>query len=525
MLTLVGSSGDLWWDPSLILAPARLPLIRLTAEEVRRIAGCVTGGADNLQDIYPLAPLQQGILFHHLMAREGDPYLLFTQLSFDSRARVNKYIEAVQAVIDRHDILRTGVVWEGVSEPVQVVWRKAQLAVDEVQLNSGAGDLAKQLYNRFNPRRFRIDITQAPLLRIYISEDREHDRWLMVELLHHLAGDNTTFDAMQKEVQKYLLGEGDRLPAPLPFRNLVAQALLGLSREEHEAYFRRLLGDVKEPTAPFGLLDVQSDGTGIQEARMALDEDLARRIRERARSLKVSAASLYHLGWAQVLARLTGREDIVFGTVLFGRMQGGAGSDRVMGMFINTLPVRIQIGGEGVEASVQRTHTQLADLIRHEHASLALAQRCSAVPAPIPLFSTLLNYRHSAGAGQDYSEERRRGWEGIQVLYSEGRTNYPLTLSVDDLGDGFRLMAQVNGSIEPMRVCELMRARLESLVTALETAPGTALRQLSWRSDDFFELAGDSILSMQVGAAAREAGLNRCTGPIARPSREEQIEV
>ena len=192
----------------------------------------------------------------------------------------------------------------------------------------------------------------------------------------------------------------------------------------------------------------------------------------------MSAASLCHLAWAQVLARVSGREDVVFGTVLFGRMQGGEGSDRVMGLFINTLPVRIQVGEEGVEASVRRTHTLLADLMRHEHASLATAQRCSAVPAPTPLFSALLNYRHSPGAAQAPSAETLQARKGMKWLRGEGRTNYPFTLSVDDLGDGFGLTAQVQASIEPMRICEFMRTALAALVNALETAPAAAVRTL-----------------------------------------------
>src|SRR6185295_16777440 len=119
------------------------------------------------------------------------------------------------------------------------------------------------------------------------------------------------------------------------------------------AYFRKLLGDVEEPTAPLGLMEVRGDGTGIGEGRKRVEEGLARRIRERARKLGVSAASVFHVAWAQVVGRLSGREDVVFGTVLFGRMQGGAGSDRVMGLFINTLPVRIQVGEEGAEASIR----------------------------------------------------------------------------------------------------------------------------------------------------------------------------
>ena len=455
-----------------------LPLVKLSEEEIERIVRVVPGGAENVQDIYPLAPLQEGILFHHLMGGEGDPYLLASLLSFDSRTRLQRYVEAMQAVIDRHDILRTAVMWEGLSEPLQAVQRKAFLQVEEVELDPAAGDVAKQLYARFDPRQFRIDVRQAPMMRCYIAYDSTHERWLMMQLLHHLAGDHSTLEVMQEEIQTHLLGRADQLAAPLPFRNLVAQARLGVSQEEHEVFFRQLLGDVDEPTAPFGLLDVQGDGTGIEEARLRVDEVLARRLRERARKLRVSAASLCHLAWAQVLARVSGREDVVFGTVLFGRMQGGEGADRVMGLFINTLPVRIHIGEEGVEASVKRTHVLLADLLRHEHASLALAQRCSAVAAPAPLFSALLNYRHSPGVTQAPSAETLQAWEGMDWLRSEERTNYPFTLSVEDLGEDLALTAQTPVSVGALRVCQFMHTALEGLVAALETSPSTAVRSL-----------------------------------------------
>ena len=199
------------------------------------------------------------------MGGEGDPYLLASLISFESRARVDDYVEALQGVIERHDILRTGVVWEGLREPVQVVWRKAVLQVEEVDMDAARGDVGEQLYERFNPRHHRIDVREAPMLRVYIAHDREQERWVMMLLLHHLAGDHTTLEVMQEEVQAHLLGRAERLPEPQPFRNLVAQARLGVSREEHEEFFRKMLGDVEEPTAPFGLLDVQGDGTGSRK--------------------------------------------------------------------------------------------------------------------------------------------------------------------------------------------------------------------------------------------------------------------
>jgi amino acid adenylation domain-containing protein len=461
-----------------LIEPAMLTLVRLTPQEIERIVDAVPGGAANVQDIYPLAPLQEGILFHHLMARAGDPYLLRSLAAFDSRARLEDYLKALRAVIQRHDILRTAVLWEGLAEPVQVVWRAAPFVIEEVNLDGAAGGIAQQLRLRFDPRRYRLDLREAPLLRVFIAEDRANARWVMLLLFHHLAIDHTAVEVMQREIQAHVLGEGAKLPVPLPFRNFVAQARLGVSRQEHEAYFRKLLGEVEEPTAPFGLTDVQGDGSGITEARQAVDPRLARRLRERARTLGVSAASIFHLAYARVLARTSGQDDVVFGTVLFGRMQGGEGAERVLGLFINTLPVRVRLDEAGVEESVKSIHAQLVQLLRHEHASLALAQRASRVAAPAPLFSSLLNYRHSAAAAQAPTADALRAWEGVRSLGGEERSNYPLALSVDDLGEGFGLKAQSQSPIDPQRICGYMHRALEELVGALEKVPAAPLHSL-----------------------------------------------
>ncbi|HEX2187720.1 MAG TPA: amino acid adenylation domain-containing protein, partial [Longimicrobiaceae bacterium] len=471
LLEMAGSHGDGWWSPPPVVTPEMLSLVELTQAEIDRIVEGVPGGAANVQDIYPLAPLQEGILFHHLLSPEGDPYLLPSVFAFARREQLDAFVGALQAVMDRHDVLRTAVVWEGLPEPVQVVWRRAPLPVERVELDPAAGDAAIQLRERLDPRHYRIDVRRAPMLRACVAWDPHHDRWLLLLLHHHLVSDHTTLEVLQEEVQMHLLGQAERLPPALPFRNLVAQARLGVSREEHEAFFTGLLGDVDEPTAPFGLLDVQGDGTGIAEARLEVDAALARRLRERAHGLGVSAASVCHVAWAQVLARVSGRDDVVFGTVLFGRMQGGAGADRMVGPFINTLPVRIRVAEAGVEASVRRMHVLLADLLRHEHASLVLAQRCSRVHAPTPLFSALLNYRHGAGGEEARTAGAGPALEGIREIYSEERTNYPLTLTVDDLGGGFALTAQVHASVEPARVCAWMHTALAGLVEALEAAP------------------------------------------------------
>uniref|UniRef100_UPI0036D86DA3 condensation domain-containing protein n=1 Tax=Photorhabdus sp. RM322S TaxID=3342825 RepID=UPI0036D86DA3 len=185
----------------------------------------------------------------------------------------------------------------------------------------------------------------------------------------------------------------------------------------------------------------------------------------------VSLAALCHLAWAQVLSHTSGQEKVVFGTVLFGRMQAGDGADSGMGLFINTLPLRLDIDDTPVRDSVQTTHTRLAGLLVHEHASLVLAQRCSRVQGDIPLFSTLLNYRHNGNPMTP-----NEAVEGIEFLGGQERTNYPFVLSVEDGGSTLGLTAQVVQPFEPERLCGYMQQALESLVEVLEQAPETPVR-------------------------------------------------
>ncbi|KGU75761.1 non-ribosomal peptide synthetase [Burkholderia pseudomallei] len=455
------------------ITPAQLTLVALSQESIDALVTKVEGGAANVQDIYPLAPLQEGILFHHLMSGESDPYVLSGVLAFRGREVMERFVSALQQVIDRHDILRTGFFWEGLEQPVQVVQRRATLPVSVVELDAGEGDIVRQLEARFDSRGYRMDVSRAPLMHVHAACDGEHERWVARVLFHHLSIDHTTLERVIEEARAIGQGRVEDLPRPAPFRNFVAQARLGVSEADHEAYFRAKLGDIDEPTAPFGLLSVQGDGREIAEAARTLKPELSGALRGHARRLGVSAASMMHVAWGLVLSRTTGRQDVVLGTVLFGRMQGGAQSDRALGLFINTLPVRMRVAQTGVEASVKETHAQLAELMRHEHAPLVLAQRCSGVPAQTPLFTSLLNYRYSKP-----KVAAAHIADGIELLDGHERTSYPLSMTVDDHERDFTIVAKVCERIGPQRVCELMELALEQLTRALSANPGGELAEL-----------------------------------------------
>ena len=166
-----------------------------------------------------------------------------------------------------------------------------------------------------------------------------------------------------------------------------------------------------------------------------------------------------------------------------GRMHGRSSADRILGPCINTLPIRLRVAGVSVKDSVRQAHTLLAQILRHEHAPLGVVQRCSAINANVPLFSSILNYRRpSLGAGNEQTGAGsaaqktyvNRGkapagsaWfceeiGGREFISFVERTNYPLTLSVDDIGTSFRLVAQVQSPIDPQRVCYYMHRRWSS---------------------------------------------------------------
>src|SRR5438270_2508329 len=462
---------------STVITPEMLPLIDLKQEDIDRIIERVPGGIENIQDIYALSPLQEGVLFHHLMAGRGDPYVGSTQIVFSDRALLDRFLFAAQQVVDRHDILRTCFMWEGLSQPAQVVLRRAQVPVTEIEFDPQAGPVREQLARHFDPLRHPIDLTQAPLLHFAIAHDPEDGGWILRNQLHHLVRDHSSRDALFAEITDFLAGRGDKLLPPQPFRNLIEQVRRGGSQEEHQRFFHEMLGEITEPTLPFGLVDVNQDGANLAELTVMLSPELNERLRAQARRLGVSLASLCHLAWGQVLARSSGNQRVVFGTVLFGRMQAGEAADEAVGMFINTLPMRLDFDDMETEAAVRQVHTRLGELLMHEHASLALAQRCSGIAGPSPLFSSILNYRYGRTMSLQNGTGKVDPLAGAHLVEDYERNNYPLTMSIEDFGQYLGLTVLTEQPLA-QRICAYMQQSLESLAHALESEPHMPVRQL-----------------------------------------------
>ena len=452
-----------------------MSLLELAPKHTELIAQSVPKGAANIQDIYPLAPVQEEVLFHHLLTKEiADTYVASIVLSVSSWDRLEDLIAALQAVIDRHDALRTAVLWERLPEPVQVVYRHAILPVQEIPLARDRNPM-EQIREWLRPERQRIDLCNAPQMRLKVAPHPYSGQWYAWIQFHQMTIDYASTELVASEVVAHLEDRIQQLPEPIPYRTYLVEALAHAAWPDAENFFRRKFGEVGEPTAPFGLLDVHGDGTHMAEARRKLGPALSQHVHAMASHLSVNAATLFHAVWGLVVARTCGRDNVVFGSVRSGRLQSGTIALRMLGKFNNALPLRLKLRDATTRAFVEQTRQEIVELSNYESVSLAVAQRCSGIGGLVPLFSSLLNYRHSVPNLDNH-------WSsaiGIRVLASQERTNYPIALIVDDLEEGFLLTAQTDQRIDPNLITDYVHTAIQSLLNALEKAPLTPVLALS----------------------------------------------
>lgn len=445
------------WDSS---------LVHLSEEEVRIIADLAYGGAANVQEVYPLTPAQEGILFQ-VRATPGreDPYVVRIAFSVSSESLVSTFTAALQKVIDRHDALRTTVLWRGLSRPVQIVHRTVALPTFRISLGSGSEPL--QWITRFHDlKEQRFDAGSSPLIRAHIASSDNHQNCCVLLEIHHIISDAQSLYCMFSEIIAFMEGRAQLLPTPIPFRDYVERALKDESSVTAGRFFGAKLRGITSLTAPFGFVEVDNDGSNVLEASEEIKPHIARKLSALANSMKVFPGAIVHAACALVVAHTSARTDIVFGTVMLGRLHESADPQRTQGMYINTLPIRVQMQTLSCRQLVIQIQRELLELMAHEHASLALARRSSDIKGSDALFTVLVNYKNSR---VDWAAEWAR--VGIAPYIMPQRTNHPITLSIDDSATGFHITAVTDRRIESRRILCHLRSGLVSLMQALEYAP------------------------------------------------------
>ncbi|WP_052713157.1 non-ribosomal peptide synthetase [Pseudoalteromonas rubra] len=454
------------------ITPEMVTLTELDEQQLADIAATVPGGMANIQDIYPLAPLQEGVLFVHTMSEGQDPYVTSTTFEFDSRESLERFKWALNTLIARHDVLRTAILWRNRTTALQVVQREVELPVTELDF-SGEVDVRAAFSAHVAEQPLWIELESAPLLQLSVCEDAAQGKHYALLCEHHLISDHVSLEILVHELTALLNGNQASLGEPVPYREFVGRTLARTASLDTETFFTQMLGDVSEPTLPYGLTDVLNDGSGIETVHVTLDNAQAQRIRRLTRQYHSSPAALFHLVWAKVLGVCSGQSEVVFGTVLSGRMSDDGLSSQLMGMMINTLPLRVSLSEQDAMSLLAQINDDLRALMPYEQVSLAEAQRCSGVSGQLPLFSAMLNYRHSATEESQLEQEA-----GFKVIASEERTNYPFNLSVDDFGDGFGFELQVDKRAPAARIAQYLQVTLTQVLDLLDSQSSTAVQSL-----------------------------------------------
>ena len=381
---------------------------------------------ENIEDLYPLSPLQEGLLFHAIQTPgEG---LHMVQLACELHGSLDEEAleRACRRVVERHPVLRTAFVWEGLGEPVQVVCRRVELPFERLDWRGlDAGSQRHAMADLLaEDRRRDFLLTDAPLARVTLIRLGD-DRHGLIWTYHHLLLDGWSFYLVLREVFAfYEAAVGNRTAEPLrarPYRDHIAW-LRRQDRAAAEAFWRRCLQGFTAPT-PLGLPAPAGGGKGcvIREARVPAG--LTEALQALTRRHRLTLNTLFQGAWALMLSRLSGEEDVVFGVILSGRPATLRGVEGMVGLFINTLPLRVRVPrGERLVPwlrSIQAAQTELLDF---EYSPLRQVQAWSEIPRGVPIFESLVDFVNYPT--EESLSEQLAGLEVRDVRFAE-RPSYP----------------------------------------------------------------------------------------------------
>ncbi|WP_442949189.1 amino acid adenylation domain-containing protein [Nostoc sp.] len=435
----------------------------------------------NIEDFYPLSPMQQGILFHSLAAPESGVY--FEQLSWTLEGNFNiaAFQQAWQQIVERHSILRTCFVWEGLKEPVQVVHRQVTLPSVLLDLRHLSSVEQQQQLEDFlkSDRSVGFELTRPPLIRLtlhHLAKNYYHFTWSH----HHLLIDGWSNATIFKEVfdcYKAFSKDQDVYLEPIRcYRDYIVW-LQQQNLSQAEGFWRQLLKGFTTPTRlwvdkGFGQLLSSKDGNNQQEIKLSVEKTAALQFLGQQQQLTLN--TLVQGAWALLLSRYSGEEDVVFGATTSGRPSTLAKAESMVGLFINTLPVRVKVSPkEFLLPWLKQIQTQQIETRQYEYSPLLKVQGWSEVPRSLPLFESIVvfeNYPVDASLRKlDINLE-------IKSFSAFERTNYPLTLSVNP---GKELLLQITSDGDERFDADTINRMLGHLKTLLEGMVANLQQRLS----------------------------------------------
>ncbi|MFH8369395.1 non-ribosomal peptide synthase/polyketide synthase [Streptomyces sp. NPDC018031] len=458
--------------------PSDFPLARLDQAGVDRIAG---DGRD-VEDVLPLTPLQEGMLFHRLVGGPDDVYLDQAALLLDGVADPRAFALAWQRVTDRTPALRTSVVWESVPVPLQVVHRAVRLPVTHLDWREVDPAARADRFDRLRADDLArgVGLAEAPLMRltlVRLPDARLHLLWTS----HHIILDGWSLAQVLTDVcEEYAaLTAGSAPPAPArrPFGDYV-RWLADQDADAARAHWRAALDGFATPT-PLPVDRPPREAHRSRSARVhqaALSATASARLARTARDTGLTLGTVVQGAWALLLSRYAAEPDVVFGTTVSGRPEDLPGVESMVGMFINTLPTRVRVDGRRTAAEWLR-ELQAAEAESRRFAAVSLAELTglSEVPSGTPLF-------HSMVAFENYPfDEARTAGAGVRLLdvASRDATNYPLVLRAHH-GERLGFDLAYDPELFDAATVRALADRLCLLLTGIAADPGRPLRALPW---------------------------------------------
>ncbi|WP_371801318.1 amino acid adenylation domain-containing protein [Streptomyces sp. NBC_01732] len=433
--------------------------------------------AHNVEDIYGLSPLQFGMLYHSLEdTSDTRPYMVQMTEEVEGPFDETLFGVAWQQLVDRHSILRSAFVWEGVSEPVQVVQRRAPLPFEVRDLRGLSGQ-EEQLSTFLAEDWDRgFDLSRAPLVRVTVLRMGE-ERRIVVWSFHHILLDGWSVQILQKELfalyRALLGGTSAELPPTAPYRRYI-EWLNSRQDDGSEAFWTDYLAGVTEPTALH--IDRDTGDNGVGEFEVCASAELFARARDYAKSQRVTMNTLVQGLWSVLLSRYSRQDEVLFGSTISGRSIDLPGVESMMGLFINTLPVRGRLTGDLVVSEWLRDlQDEQLEMRQWEYCHLVDVQKHSRIPRGEPLFRSILVFENYPVVQKpsDFPEGLTR-----RLVNCVERTGYPLTLVVS-AGRALEFRFVYDRSRFDAKTIERMAGHLESLLTSVVDSPGARIGDLN----------------------------------------------